>query len=121
MLVGNFRFAPVGLTTLLSGQTYRIGALFPASNPNQDPLVFVGDATGFSPSADVLFLQSQEIAGPTLTDPTNSFSAEPGYFGPNFRYGPAPTTVPEPATLSLMGMGLALTARAFRRRRLEAR
>src|ERR1700680_555420 len=117
-LVNQFRYAAIngGPITLAAGQNYEIGALYLDGN---DPLIFPGNATGFASDPSITFDQSSYAGGGTLTDPTNSISTSPSYFGPNFLIGTSITQTPEPSGLLLLGSGLFAVAGAIKHKILS--
>ncbi len=104
-LVGWFRYVPVTATLLPAGQIFRIAAVTGSEKYTWDP-------TGFATDPAITYLRDRWIAGSTLTFPTSTDNlAGGGYFGPNF------DTVPEPASVLLIGSGLTGLALLRRRRR----
>ena len=102
-LVNQFRYVNIAPVQLLAGQTYQLGALFLTGD---DGVNFPGDATGFAMNPAAMFDQSTFASGGTLSNPTSTFSTDPGFFGPNLLLTPpAPPTVPEPSSLALLSLG----------------
>jgi hypothetical protein len=111
-LINQFRYTPASV--LLAPGTYTIGALFLTGD---DPLVFPGTAINFATASGITFIQNAFAAGGSLSDPTDSASTDPAYFGPNFTFETG--QVPEPASLALLGAGLAALGLIRRRKRLS--
>ncbi len=110
-LIDKFRWETIAPITLAANQTYFIGAYY----PDGDGLIWPGTANGFTTGADISFVKNQfyDLSYPSLHFPGSSDSTSPSFFGPNLMYDP----VPEPATLLLLGVGLASVARRAHRRR----
>jgi hypothetical protein len=107
-LIDQFRYVSIAPIWLLAGSTYRIGAVYTSG---LDALVFPGfGATVVSTNPSISYLDSRFAVSGTLANPTLS-GGQGGYFGPNLNG----TAVPEPATLALMGAGLAALYRRRRR------
>lgn len=119
-----FRYTTPNLTdfALLPGQTYTLAGVTGANDPfffgvqTQD-----GTASALNTAPQINFGGAVSTEGSTLTD--NNFQADPnanpGTFGPNFQFAPAP--VPEASTLVSTGLllclGLGSWAVTARRRR----
>lgn len=99
-LSAQFRYVDI-IDVVLAAGTYQVGALY--TSP-ADALVFPGDATGFATASPIDFIASAFIDGGTLANPAFLGGPEPAFFGPNFIF--QTFGVPEPATLSLLALGL---------------
>jgi hypothetical protein len=114
-LIDRFRYADVAPVTLLAGQTYRLGALFPSSGAPDAYLLPSSPITGFQTNPLVTFGVPRFASGGTLSDPTSAISGI-GYFGPNALIDvPSSPAVPEPGALAVFGT-LAAVAFGYRRR-----
>lgn len=101
-LVNQFRYVSIAPIVLDGGGLFRIGALYATG---VDPVIFPGEATDFATDPAVNFLAATFASGNALSDPADTAASLPGYFGPNFLFSTA-ASVPEPATLGLLGLGL---------------
>lgn len=113
-LNGGFRYVSLALpVALLAGQTYVLGAFYPANNPIQDG--YITNATSITVDPAITFGDvRRDPTGPQtgLVFPTVS-SGGFGRFGPNLLF----TAVPEPSTFALLGLGTLGGIVAWRRRR----
>jgi hypothetical protein len=108
-LVGFFRYKAVD-PTLLGVGTYVIAAASGTENYTWDPI-------GLSSAPEVTWVEDRYLFGSVLAFPADGPNGRIGIFGPNFEFGPAVSSVPEPSTLALAGAGLAGMAGAALRRR----
>lgn len=115
--LGGFRFVNVAPTTLTAG-TYVIGAeWFGVGSPDPDDTIFSPFSNSFSTAPQVtlgtrLFTDFQGFVEPTNTIGGNGF-------GPNFQFD-AVSSVPEPSSAALFGLGaLGMAVVGARRRRRD--
>jgi len=112
--VNFFNYASIAPIVLASGGTY-----YAVAETGSAQYTF--DTTGFTTSADINFVQDAYVSSTTLAFPTTSdgvTAADGGaYFGANFEETAATSTVPEPATLPLLAVGMVGTALGFFKRR----
>jgi hypothetical protein len=107
-LLDGFRTVPASL--ILTPGTYVIGGQqFSAADR------VIVQATSLVEWPSVTYLEERELVTASFTMPTgNAAGNEKGIFGPSFVVSEAP--IPEPATLSLLGLGLLAVARRRRRK-----
>ncbi|MDQ2688144.1 MAG: hypothetical protein M3Y28_09790, partial [Armatimonadota bacterium] len=119
-----FRYTTPNLPgfVLLTGQTYTLSGVTGAN----DPFFFgvqnqAGIASALNTAPQINFGGAVDTVGSTLAD--NNFQPDPildpGTFGPNFQFAPAP--VPEASTLVSTGLLLTLGGLAVVTRRRKAR
>lgn len=102
-----FRWTNVTPTLLAVGSGYRIAAVTSSENYTWDP-------TGFTTDPAITFVTGRYTLSSTLVYPA-SISNFTGLFGPNFSNLLVPP-IPEPASLALLGIGLAGLGFVRRRR-----
>jgi len=114
----DFRYQAIAPLTLTAGQTYTIAGLSPNIGVN-DAWVYGGpsEVTGFSVNPDITipldaarFIYSPP--GGVLTDPSDHFS-DYQFYAVNFN---GPTSIPEPAAVALLLVGIGGLAAAKRKR-----
>jgi MYXO-CTERM domain-containing protein len=116
-----FNFEALSSAVVLPAGSYVIGEYFP-TNPNG--AVFAAFATGYTTDAAVTWtgeLWDGRVDGSFEEPAGDTFHGgdDAAYFGPDFMVeGSQSASTPEPATLSLVGLGL---AELLRRRRAVAR
>jgi hypothetical protein len=106
---GSFRYVNIAPLTLNEGQTYRIAAFLA---PSDGDLYQFGSVLIGANSAITVAHGVSSFAGEGFVFPTAAFGGN-GIFGPNFQA----EVIPEPATLALLGLGLARLAVGRRSRR----
>lgn len=114
----DFRYQAIAPLTLIAGQTYTIAGLSPNIGTN-DAWVYGGpsEVTGFSVNPDITIpLDAARFIylppGGVLTDPSDHFS-DYQFYAVNFN---GPTSIPEPAALALLLVGIGGLAAAKRKR-----
>jgi hypothetical protein len=118
LVANTFVYTPLDLSLgsqlVLAPGVYRIAALVSPTvlfrySPTSGPIVAPEIALRGAYFDEAFALQS-----PLTADP----SSDPGYFGPNFQYDLSITasSVPEPGSVALMGLGLCFVALRFCRR-----
>jgi len=113
-LVSGFRFVPID-PVVLGPDAYTIGGYANATSPDQFrfEVSSVTTVAGLSFGPANLFTKANSLTLPTT--PAEAFSQD-GYFGPDFIVSSPTATVPEPDSIGMLLLGLAiLMGRRFRR------
>lgn len=115
---GRWLFENLATTITLTPGNYVLGADYPSGNAD---LVHTG-ASSLSLASGVTFTSGRFTSPttPAFDFPNATFPTSGGHFGPNAMFGTV-AAVPEPGSLTLVGLGaFGLIANAIRRRRQQA-
>jgi len=106
---GDWLFQSIAPIVLVPG-TYVTGAFYPTGADQ-----VMGNTT-ISIVPEISFLHSRASSQASFAEPGPYGLVEPGVFGANISVQTAPAAIPEPASLLLLGTGLAVGARRRRTR-----
>jgi hypothetical protein len=103
-VINGFAFHSISPLVLTAGQNFLVGA--ESDNGDGTSQTFAYNDTALNVSPQITFIQDQFNFGSTLQFPNSSEfgGSTNGFFGGNFQF--APSTVPEPSTLTLLCIGL---------------
>ena len=104
-LDSGFRYVSLASSVNLGPGEYVIMMTMPKSNTDYQHIEVSSETT----SSPVTYVNSQFSNGSTLAYPTDEGAFAPGIFGPNFEF--AGTSVPEPSTLAMSIVPVALSPR----------
>ncbi len=115
-LTGHFRYVTIAPITLTAGMSYEIAGVSNSDNYTWNDPGFAVDPAITLISMNGGTTRWQSLSTPDFLNYTNTNEIEPdGFWGPNVFLG-QPTFAPEPASLALLGAGLAGLGLVRRRR-----
>jgi hypothetical protein len=112
-LDGGFRYKPVSSTSLTTGESYRIAAVYTLPGLDEYPNL----SNTFTADGAINFVTDRFTQTSVLTNPTTSAGHSNAYLSSNFKFESASTAAPEPGTMALLAVGGAGFASRLRRRK----
>jgi PKD repeat protein len=103
-LFGLFRYVNIAPVTIVAGQTYVVGALYPNA---ADP--YLSNPSGFSVDSRITYQNDRFASGGTFSFPSGS-SGVNGWYGGNIRFNAAPQVLSPGSYSTIEGQSVSLSA-----------